>query len=253
MLSRSLFSGVPFLALVMTSVMSMGCELFDMKTTLAGLGPTLARVEVDLDAEPMVHLMLPASDGACEAITNDVKASVNDRQMDLFKRGGEEPSQGAWVCGPPTFRRALGADDLTTNPTVFRVEDRTAKIHIEVDGLLAERTIAIDTPDGFFTAGTETHVSWSAELDELDAADMDVEIVYEDPALVLPAPASFRLDAGSIFVKVAPSSPPGKATLRINATVGTPVVVCEGAKSCEAKVMLKTELPLDIVAPGTTP
>lgn len=251
MLPRSLSSGVSLVALVWTSIASMGCSLFETKTTLADLDP-MARVEVELDAEPMVHLLLPASDGACEAITDDVKANVNNREMDLFKRGGEEPSQGGWVCGAPTFRRALGPEDLSVNPTAFEVEDETASIHLEVDGLLAARMISVDTKSGKFPAGEEVRVIWSADRDVLDVAKMKVDVVYDDPMQVLPAPAAFRIDAGSVYVKIAPSSPLGMAVLRISATVGNPVVVCQGVSSCEAKVELNTEVALEVVPKGST-
>lgn len=251
MLPRSQLSAFSSFVLLLSGLASTGCSLFETKTTLADLAPESARITVDLNAEPMVHLEL-ITDGACEAITDDVEAHVNDRQMDLFKRGGEQPSQGGWVCGAPTFRRALGTEDLAGPSTKFEVADETATINVEVEGLLAARTITTSAAASKMKAGEETEVTWSATNDQLDEANLDVSFVYDDTTLTLPAPASLRLANGAIFVKIPPGAAAGTGTLRINATVRVPATVCKGAKTCDAEVAVTAEAPLEILPAETS-
>ncbi|MRG95610.1 hypothetical protein [Polyangium spumosum] len=226
-----------------------GCALFDLlepDTTLADLAPARARVEVELGDEPRVSLALVAKEGTCEAITDDVEARVDDRPMDLFIRGGETPTKDGWVCGAPTFRKALAEKDLGGASTRFEVSDDTARITLAFDGLLAARTITPDHPQSKVDPGAELSLAWSAPADELEEEKLQVTFTYDDESLELPAPPQVRLTDGEIVVKIPQGSPPGPGTLRVEAEVSVPATSCEGTPKCDAIVKASPELALEV-------
>jgi len=248
---RSILFTVPFVAAMSASI--TGCQFFDVfedKTTLAELAPQNAQVKVDLDAEPMVHLALEASPKGCEAITDDVEAKVDDRPMDLFTKGGEQPVKGSWVCGAPTFRRALSPSELGGARTHFEVADETATISVEFDDLLVPRTLEINAPNNRIDPGEELAIDWSVPSDELDPDTLDVTFSYNDADLELAAPPQVRLEGTTLFVKVAPGSPAGKGTLSVSVEAHVPAVVCNGAPKCEGVVTVTTATDLEVGKAG---
>ena len=242
------FLAFPFLATL--GLATSGCGLFDLlesEPTLADLAPAGARVEVGLRGdEPRVSLSLVAREGKCAAITEDIEAKVDDRPMDLFNRGGETPTKDGWVCGAPTFRKALAEEDLGGASTHFEVSDDTARIALDFEGLLAPRTLTLDHPQIKIEPGIDLSLVWSASGDELDENELSVSFVYEDEAHALPAPPQVRLVDGVLLVRLPQGSPAGSGTLRVDAEVRVPAVSCEGTPSCEAIVVVSPELVLEV-------
>ncbi len=236
---------------------STGCGLLDLlepETTLADLAPVRARVEVELDDDPRVQLALVAKEGACQAITDDtIEAKVDDRPMDLFMRGGETPTRDGWVCGAPTFRKALSEADLGAASTRFEVSDDTARITLDFEDLLAPRTITPAHPQNKIDPGVDLPIAWSVPSDELDEKNLDVDFTYDDAMLSLPTPPQVSLAEGSILVRFAQGSPAGAGTLRVHAKVGVGAAACEGTPSCEAIVEVSPETTLEVTAGSTSP
>ena len=85
-----------------------------------------AQVELDLLGDRVDLLLVPPSD-ACDPISADVAAKLDDQPMDLFTRGGEQPSKGGWVCSAPRFRRSLSTDELGADATRLEASDDTAR------------------------------------------------------------------------------------------------------------------------------
>jgi hypothetical protein len=238
---------LPFITVMAAS--SAGCgliDIFEAKTTLADLAPQNAQIVVELNDEPKVELVLEADQGACEAITDDVEAHVDDRPMDLFMRGGEQPAKGGWVCGAPTFRRALSTEELGGASTRFGVADETAKITVEVEGLLVPRTITPDAEGGRILPGEELGLAWSAPGDELDPETLVLTFTYDDPLLTLAVPLSARVEGSDIIVKLPPGSPEGKGTLHVDVKAHIAAVECTGAPKCEAIVRVETNTTLEV-------
>ncbi|MDI1475184.1 hypothetical protein [Polyangium sp. y55x31] len=244
---------LPFLATL--ALGSSGCGLFDLlepETTLADLDPAIARVEVELGESPRVSLVLVAKEGTCEAITDDVKAKVDDRKMDLFIRGGETPTQDGWVCGAPTFRKALAEENLGKEKTHFEVSDESARIALDFEDLLAERTIAPSHPQDKIEPGVDLALAWSAPGDEFAEDDIDVVFTYDDATLELPAPPQVSVVDREIVVRIPQGSPPGPATLRVDAEVHVAAASCNGTESCEATVKVSPEVALEVTS-GVVP
>ena len=241
--------------LATTALASSGCglfELFESETTLADLDPSSARVEVELGESPRVSLALVAKAGTCEAITDDIKAKVDDRKMDLFMRGGETPSKDGWVCGSPTFRKALAEENLGKDKTHFEVSDETARIALDFEDLLAPRTITTSHPDNKIDPGVDLALAWSAPGDALDEENLDVVFTYDDETLELPAPPQVSVVDREIVVRIPQGSPAGTATLRVDAEVRVDATSCEGTPSCEATGKVSPEVAVEVTS-GTVP
>jgi len=240
---------------VLMSAASLGCgvlDIFDAKTTLDDLDPKVARVEVLLGAQPLVNLELVGSKG-CETITDDVEAFVDGQSMDLFMRGGQVPFKGGWVCGAPTFRKSLSADDLGGALTHFEASDKTRKVSVDIEGLLIERTVTPAAMNNTVNAGDEIELEWSNTQDEIDETTLAVAFAYEDSTLTLPVPATARVLQGKLLVKFSAESPKGKGNLDVDVKVHVPVAVCKGAPSCEATVHVQTTLSIDVDAATNPP
>ncbi|WP_272425657.1 hypothetical protein [Polyangium jinanense] len=243
------FLALPFLATL--ALGSSGCALFDLfesETTLADLDPTRARVEVEFGESPRVSLALVAKEGTCEAITDSIEAKVDERPMDLFIRGGETPSKDGWVCGAPTFRKALAEENLGKDKTHFVVSDDTARIALDFEDLLAERTITPSHPQNKIDPGIDLALAWSAPGDELAEEDIDVVFTYDDETLELPAPPQVSVVDREIVVRIPEGSPAGHATLRVDAKVQVAATSCEGTESCEATVKVSPEVALEVTS-----
>ncbi|WP_281332990.1 hypothetical protein [Polyangium sp. 6x1] len=247
------FLALPFLATL--ALASSGCSLFDLlepETTLADLDPARARVEVELGESPRVSLALVAKEGTCEAITDDIEAKVDDRPMDLFIRGGETPTKDGWVCGAPTFRKALAEENLGEGKTHFEVSDDTARIALDFEDLLAPRSLTPNHPQNKIDPGVDLSLAWSAPGDELDEEKLDVVFTYDDETLELPAPPEVSVVDGEIVVRIPQTSPAGPATLRVDAEVHVAATSCEGTPSCEATVKVSPTVALEVTN-GTVP
>jgi hypothetical protein len=250
MSSRALPGKILFFPIfAMMAFGSIGCGLLDLlerKPTLADIDIDRAKVELSLDAETMVHFSLVAKAGTCPSITSDVVARVDDQRMDLFMRGGEQPTKTGWVCGSPTFRKALAEDKLGGDKTRFEAKDDSARVALEFEGLLVARELMPIKPSPTVQPGTEITFAWSPLSDALDEESLTVDFTYDDKELGLPAPPVASIGEGSIRVRIPQGAPAGKGTLRVDASIHLSAVTCEGAPVCEALVHVSPTLALEV-------
>jgi hypothetical protein len=229
-----------------------GCGLFgDSGTTLEELAPARVEVAASLEGQPRVDLLLHPPSGECDPISPDVAAKLDDQPMDLFTRGGEQPSKGAWICSAPRFRRSLSVEELGSGSTRVEASDDTARIAVEIAHLLEERTLLPQTKTDRAKPGDDFAFDWSVPEDELMDDGITVDFVYEDPALALPADLTAEIDGDSVIMHVPTSAPVGKGTLHIDVQARAATVACEGAPACEARVNASVVTPFEIIGTDT--
>ncbi|UQA57632.1 hypothetical protein [Polyangium aurulentum] len=225
-----------------------GCGLFgESGTSLADLAPARVEVTASLEAQPRVDLLLHPPSGDCEPISEDVDAKLEDEPMDLFTRGGEQPSKGGWVCSAPRFRRSLSDDDLGAGATRIEASDDTARIVVEIAHLLEERTLVPQSKNDQAKPGDNFAFDWSVPEDELLEDGVSIAFVYEDPAVVMPVELTAALDGDSVILHVPASAPLGKGKLRIDVSARAETVACEGVPACDAHVNASVETEFEII------
>jgi hypothetical protein len=244
----------PRSVLLLTSLAVLGapgCGVFgESGTSLAALSPTRVEVSASLKGQPRVDLLLHPPSGACDPISEDVDAKLEDQPMDLFTRGGEQPSKGGWVCRAPMFRRSLTDDELGGGSTRIEASDDTARITVEIEHLLDERTLVPRTKIDQAKPGDTLAFDWSVPEDELLEDGVSVNFAYDDPAIVLPAQLTAELDGDSVILHVPVSVPLGKGKLRIDVAAHASTLTCEGVPACEAHVNASVVTDLEIIGSG---
>ncbi|MBK9259731.1 MAG: hypothetical protein IPM54_07805 [Polyangiaceae bacterium] len=249
-LARQILSFIP---VAIFGICATGCtlfdEFFDESVSLAEFAPVSAHVTVELADVSRSQLVLEGKEGMCPTMKDDIEARVDDKPMDVFIRGGQQPnSQGGWICGMPTFRRNVASSDLGKASTRFIVEDDTKTITVEATGLLQERTIAPTVKDVPIEAGVETSFDWSVATDEIDPELLLVDFVYDDAALSLSSTAWTRVDGSLVHIRLPADAPAGKGMLQVEVTANVPVEKCDGVPACDASVHARAEVELEVVA-----
>jgi hypothetical protein len=248
-LARRLLS---FASVAMFGFCATGCtwfdEFFDESVSLVEFAPVSAQVTVELAEVSRSQLVLEGKDGVCPTMANDISARVDDKSMDVFIRGGQQPaSTTGWICGMPTFRRTVAPSELGGESTRFVVKDDTATFTIVATGLLQDRTI---TPvnDVPVETGVETSFEWSVKTDVIDPELLIVDFVYEDTTLKLSSTPWTRVDGSTVFIRLPADSPAGKGKLHVDVTAEVPVETCDGVPACEASVHALAEVELEVVS-----
>lgn len=252
---RSLPSHFLPLTLITTLGLSAtGCtlfdEFFDESVSLAEFAPVGAQVSVELAAISRSQIVLQAKDSACPTMAADVAATVDAKAMDVFIKGGKQPSGSSWICGLPTFRRTVSDTDLGAASTKFVVDDDSATVTVVATSLLVERSMVQSVPNGMLISGVEGSFDWSVASDVLDAKSIKADFLYDDPMLSLAAEVSVRVEGSKVFVRLPTDAPKGTGKLMLDVTAGVPVETCEGVPSCTASVHTLPEMVLEVVAPG---
>lgn len=225
-------------------------EFFDESVSLAEFAPVGAEVSFELSDLSRSQLVLQAKEGSCPTMADDIGANVDGKAMDVFIKGGKQPSGGGWICGLPTFRRNVSEADMGGASTKFVADDDTATVTVVATGLLLERTMMPTGKNAPLVAGVETPFEWSVPTDTIDPKMMSVDLVYDDAALSLMAEIDVRVEDSLVFIRLPGSAPGGAGKLMFDVTAGVPVEKCEGVPACTASVHALTEVALDVVAAG---
>lgn len=223
-------------------------DFFDESVTLTDFAPVAAQVSVELSDTPRSQLVLEPKDGLCPTMRDDIEATVDDKPMDVFIRGGQQPSGKSWICGMPTFRRNVAQADIGETSTKFVVEDDTATFKVVANGLLLERNITSTKGMAPMEAGVESSFDWSVPTDVVDPALVKADYFYDDPSLVVTAEISVRVEGSVLFIRLPTDAPAGKGTLMLEATANVPVETCEGVPACTATAHVFPQLAIDVLA-----
>lgn len=245
---------LPLTLITTLGLLATGCtlvdEFFDESVSLAEFAPVGAQVSVELAAISRSQIALQAKAGACPTMAADVAATVDAKAMDVFIKGGKQPSGSSWICGNPTYRRTVSDTDLGAVSTKFVVDDDSATVTVVATDLLVARTLVPTVPNGSMTSGVEGSFAWSVATDVLDAKSIKADFLYDDPMLSLTAEVSVRVEGSTLFIRLPTDAPKGTGKLMLDVTAGVPVETCEGVPSCTASVHTLSELALEVVLPG---
>ena len=255
---RSLAPQLASLALVsLLGAGATGCtwvdDFFDESVTLTEFDATAARVTFEMGDLQRTQLVLEPKEGLCPTMKDDIEALVQDKQMDVFIKGGKQPSGKSWICGAPTFRRNVAAADLGAASTKFVVTDDTATIAVITSQLLIARSFDFETKADPVQAGVEATFKWSAPTDVIDPASLDAVFVYDDPMLSLTAEIELRVEGSLIFVRLPTNAPAGLGKLMLDVTAAVPVETCDGVPACSASVHAPVELAMEVLAAKPNP
>jgi hypothetical protein len=253
---RSLARQFSSFALVATlGAGATGCtwidDFFDESVTLSEFAPTAARVTFEMGELQRTQLELQPQAGLCPTMKDDIEASVADKPMDVFIKGGKQPSGTSWICGAPTFRRNVAAEDLGATSTKFVVADDTDKVTVVASQLLLDRSLGFDPdvdPVPPVEAGIERAFVWSTSTDVIDPALLEADFVYDDAMLALTAEIETRVDGSLVFIRLPKNAPTGAGKLMVDVTAAVPVETCDGVASCSANVHAPVELVVDVIA-----
>jgi len=241
-----------FILVTFLGASATGCtlfdEFFDESVSLAEFAPVGARVSVELTDISRSQLVLEAQEGVCPTMAEDIEARVNDKVMDVFIKGGQQPSGKDWICGMPTFRRNVAAADMGSATTKFVVDDDSATVTIVATGLFLDRTVTPSIKDVPIVAAVDTSFEWSVPTDTIDPELLSAEFVYDDSALVLTSEISARVDGSLVYIRLPTDAPAGVGKLQLDVTAEVPVEKCEGVPACSATVHVVKELAIDVVA-----
>lgn len=249
---RSLARQFSFFALVATlGAGSTGCtwvdDFFDESLTLTEFDPTEARVTFEMGDLQRTQLELEPQDGLCPTMKDDIEALVADKPMDVFIKGGKQPSGKSWICGVPTFRRNVAAADIGAASTKFVVTDDTATFSVVATNLLLDRSLDFEGKVDPLQAGTETTFKWSVPTDVIDPASLDADFVYDDPMVTLTAEIETRVEGSLVFVRLPTNATAGTGKLMVDVTAAVPVETCLGFPACSASVHAPVELAVEVV------
>jgi hypothetical protein len=228
-------------------------DFFDESVTLTEFAPVAAEVTFEQIDLSRTQLELQPKDGQCPTMKDDIEASVDDKPMDVFIKGGQQPSGKGWICGVPTFRRNVADTDLGAASTSFVVEDETATFKIVASQLLIQRSLAFTDPAAPLDAGVETSFTWSVPTDAIDAELLQVDFLYDDPMLELTAEISVRVEGSLVFIRLPTNAPAGTGKLMVDVTAGVAVETCKGVRSCTARVHAPQALVVEVVAANPGP
>lgn len=243
-----------FILVTTLGVSATGCtlfdEFFDDSVSLAEFAPVGAEVSVELGDLPRSQLVLQAKSGSCPTMADDIAANMDGKGMDVFIKGGQQPSGKGWICGQPTFRRNVAEADMGAESTKFVVDDDTATVTVVATGLLLERTLTPSNKNAPIVAGVETSFEWSVSTDTIDPEMLSVDWVYDDSALSLTAEIDVRVEGSLVFIRLPAGAAAGLGKLEFDVTADVPVEKCEGVPACAATAHAVTEVPLDLVGAG---
>lgn len=253
---RSLARQVSSFTLVaMLGACATGCtwinDFFDESVTLSEFAPTEAQVTFEMGDLQRTQLELQPKEGLCPTMKDDIEASVDDKPMDVFIKGGKQPSGKNWICGAPTFRRNVATEDIGAASTKFVVTDDTADVTVVVSDLLLERVLSFEgnaDPVDPLQAGTERTFVWSVATDVIDPASLVVHFVYDDAMLALTAEIETRVDGSFIFIRMPTNAPAGTGKLKVDLKATVPVETCEGVATCTATVHAPVALVAEVAA-----
>ncbi len=241
-----------FTLVTLLGASATGCtlfdEFFDESVSLAEFVPVGAQVSVELTDLPRSQLVLEPKDGVCPTMADDIEAHVNDKAMDVFIKGGKQPSSKGWICGLPTFRRNVAAADMGSGATKFVVDDDSDTITVVATGLLLARTVTPSVKDQPVVAAVDTSFEWSVPTDVINPDLLSVEFVYDDSSLVLTAEVSTRVDGSLVFIRLPTDAPAGAGKLHLDVIANVPVEKCEGVPACTATVHVVTEVAIEVTA-----
>lgn len=228
-------------------------DFFDESVSLTELAPVGAKVSAEFNDTSRSQLVLQPKDGMCPTIRDDVAATVDDESMDVYIKGGKQPSGSSWICGMPTFRRNVAATDIGAESTKFVADDDTKTITVVATGLFLDRTMKVNDPTAPLEAGVEKEFVWSVATDEIDPDNSMVDFVYDDPNLMLTAELTLRIDGSSMFVRLPMNAPEGPGTLTVDVTSAIPIETCDGVSTCSGSVHVVQGLAMNAVAPKPSP
>lgn len=241
-----------FIFVTILGVSATGCtlfdEFFDESVSLAEFAPVGAEVTVELGDMSRSQLVLQAKEGSCPTMADDIGANVDGKAMDVFIKGGKQPSGKGWICGLPTFRRNVAEADKGAASTQFVVDDETATVTVVATGLLLERTMMSSIEAAPVVPGVETSFEWSMATDTIDPEMLTVDWIYDDATLSLMAEIDVRVVDNLVFIRLPVSAVAGAGKLKFDVTANVPVEKCEGVPTCTASVHALAEVGLDIVA-----
>ena len=223
-------------------------EFFDESVSLAEFAPVGAQVSVELTDISRSQLVLQAKEGDCPTMADDIGAKVNGKAMDVFIKGGKQPSGGSWICGLPTFRRNVAAADMGSGATKFVVDDDSATITVVATGLLLDRTVTPSIKDVPVVAAVDTAFEWSVPTDVINPDLVIADFVYDDAALMLTSEISTRVDGSLVYIRLPSNAPAGVGKLQIDVMADVPVEKCEGVPLCTATVHVVKELAIEVSA-----
>lgn len=242
-----------FTFVAMFGATTMGCtlfdEFFDESVTLAELKPASAVVSVELSETSRSQLVLHANEETCPTMTDDIGANIDGKSMDVFIKGGKQPSGKGWICGLPTFRRNVAATDLGAASTTFVVDDDATTMTVVATGLLLERALVPTIKDVPVVAGVDTSFEWSVPTDVISADLFSVDFVYDDSSLALGSEITARVEGSLVLIRFPVDAPIGKGKLKLNVTADVPVEKCEGVPTCKATVHALTAVNLEVIGP----
>lgn len=249
---RSLARKLPSFALVtLLGAGVTGCtwidDFFDESVTLTEFDPTAAQVTFEMGELPRTQLVLQPQEGLCPTMKDDIEARVADKPMDVFIKGGKQPSGKSWICGAPTFRRNVAESDMGAASTKFVVSDDTATFALIATQLLVERSFEFESKVDPMPAGTETAFKWSVPTDVIDPALLEADFAYDDPMVTLTAEIETRVDGSLLYIRLPTNAPAGKGRLLLDVTAAVPVETCDGFPSCSASVHAPVELAVEVV------
>jgi len=250
---RSLARQLPSFALVtLLGAGVTGCtwvdDFFDESVTLTEFNPTAAQVTFEMGDLQRTQLVLQPQAGLCPTMKDDIEALVADKPMDVFIKGGKQPSGKSWICGAPTFRRNVAATDLGAASTKFVVTDDTATFAVVASQLLIERSFAFEGKVDPMEAGVEATFKWSVPTDVIDPALLEADFAYDDPMLALTAEIETRVEGSLLFIRLPTNAEAGTGKLMLDVTAAVPVETCDGVPACSASVHAPVELAVEVIA-----
>lgn len=223
-------------------------EFFDESVSLKEFAPAEAQVSAELTDMSRSQLVLEPKGSACPTMKDDITADVDSKPMDVFIKGGKQPSGKSWICGAPTFRRNTAAADFGGASTSFVVDDDTAKITVVATGLLLEREVTPTVPNVPLVAGVESSFDWSVVTDAIDAKQSSADFIYDDPSLVLTAEVGIRVEGSLVFIRLPTDAPAGTGSLHLDVLADVPIEKCEGVPACSGSVHVVKDLAMDAAA-----
>ena len=256
---RSLASQLlSFAPVALLGISATGCtwidDLFDESVSLSEFAPVSAQATVEFGAVSRSQLVLESKAGICPTMKEDIEARVDDKPMDMFIRGGQQPTaQGDWICGMPTFRRNIASGDFDGEANCFVVEDDTKTITVVASALIKERTITPIVTDVPINAGVETPFDWSVATDVIDPDLLIADFLYDDAALSLSSTIWTRVGGSLVHIRLPADAPAGKGKLQVDVTADVSVEKCEGVPACHASAHAVVEVPLEVAAKPPNP